>query len=952
MTIASTLNIAKEALLTHMSAITVAGHNIANVNTPGYSRQVLGLTTTVATPTGAGFIGNGVHGDTISRQYDLFMTQRQMNQNSTLRNLATQQQSMRLIETAFNEVPGLAVNELLSKFWESWQALSNNPELSSNRQTVVQQAELLNVQLQTMNTALAQTRFDIGVSLKSSIDTVNSLTKQLADLNTKITASETPKQEQNDLRDTRDTLLKELAGYLDITYFESSNGSDTVMMTDGHSLVNNNESWSLDWNGNSLQWININSKGAKVSATLDSSTTMGGSIGGLLETYNQLAEGNPDNYLGRLDSLANSLIREVNQQHSQGVGTVSFSDDLTSAELANDAILLHATVDTRTAADTLIAGSLEINGRSIGRIDGSVTTFGLAMGKTANAAGAINDAAAGVLAKMTTQVAGSAVTPMVLADVGQVMDFTVNGVAVSYTVQAADTDPTVLATNLAAAVNTAIDDYNNDVGLTPPQVNLPRMTIEALVGNGGNGGAQDSIILRNTNRGDESSIVIGGVGTAGVEAKLGVSDGTYRADKTHNTGELSLFSHNGPIEIDGGADDTKLAHLGWAGTNSYSRQPAIDEPLDLTATSISFELNGQLVNVAIPDGTPAASVAQIAVDAINQWSDDTGVTAEVGDGTNGGVLNAVVFKSDVGNIKVDLYTVNTGTDVLGFGEFEKFGVAAADETPDDGQLSYSFEDHGINNSLMGLDFADTLLTDGGSFDLWLYNKDGSLALAQPVTIDLTRAYTLNDVVLAINSSITNAINDTSIPTPPPWVNATVVDNQLVLKPDDNHDFAFSKDTSNFLAAMGLNTFFSGHSVGTIAINQTIIDNLNNLAAGKVNEYGEIFTGDNSNALLLTNIQRDENISYAGQGSSTDSLDGFYNSLVAEIGLKGKTITTDLEYNQMVSDQLSELRDATSGVSLDEEMANLIKFQQAYSAAAKLISSSDEMLKTILDTVQR
>ena len=174
----------------------------------------------------------------------------------------------------------------------------------------------------------------------------------------------------------------------------------------------------------------------------------------------------------------------------------------------------------------------------------------------------------------------------------------------------------------------------------------------------------------------------------------------------------------------------------------------------------------------------------------------------------------------------------------------------------------------------------------------------------------------------------------------------------MLTPDANHDFAFANDNSNFLASMGLNTFFTGHSVATIAINQTVASNLSHLNAGQVTDYGEIFTGNTDNAILITNIQRDENITYTGRGTSTDTLDGFYNSLIAEIGLKGKSVNTDLEYNQLVLDQLNEIRDATSGVSLDEEMANLIKFQHAYSAAAKLISISDEMMQTLLDTAGR
>lgn len=948
MTIAGTLNIAKEALLTHMSAITVAGHNVANVNTPGYSRQVLDLATSVSTPTGIGFFGNGVRGESVVRQYDMFMVKRMMNQNATINNLTTQQQSMRVIETTFNEVPGLAINELLGQFWESWQSLSNNPELSSNRQTVVQQAELLNAQLQSMSAELTQTKFDTSVSLNSSVKDVNALVKQLADINTKITSSETPRQQQNDLRDTRDNLLTKLGGYLDINHFESSDGAYTIMMNDGHALVTKNESWELDWTGNTMQWINVDSNGNSTRTTLSSKAALGGSIGGLLEINNELAEGNPDNYLGRINSLANALIREVNQQHSQGVGLVNFSDELTSAEFAKDATLLHTTVDASTAAKTLAAGSLEINGRSIGRIDSSVNIYGLAMGKTANAAKAINDATAGVLAKMTTQVAGQAVTAMAVGDNGTAIDFTINGVAVSYTVDSIsgppdDTDPAVLNSHLVDAINAAITAYNNDTGLTSPQTNIPKVTITAVAGNGSNGGVLNSIILKNSKKGDESTIIISGASDSATEAKIGLTDGTYLADSTHNTGELSLFSNDGPIAINGGADDTKMAELGWAGTVSYSNQAATTPAAN---TTITMDLNGKSISFTVTAGDPPNTVATKAVAAINTWSATTGAKAKVGDGTNGGPQNSIVFTSETNDLRVSSVSAAEAT-ILGFSDFTKLGVANADETPGDGKLSYTFTDNGVANSLMGLDYADTLATDGGSFDLWLYNKDGSLALAQPVSIDLTRAYTLDDVASIINKSIMNA-TDQSLP----WVNATVVSNQLVLKPDSSHNFAFGNDTSNFLASIGINTFFKGHSAGTIGINQSISDNLDNLAAGQVNSFGEIFSGDNSNALIVTNIQRDETITYTGRGTRTDTLDGFYNSLIAEIGLKGRNVNSDLDYNQLVYDQLSEIRDATSGVSLDEEMANLIKFQHAYSAAAKLISTSDEMLKTLLDSLAR
>lgn len=960
--ISSVLNIAKEALLTHQSSINVAGHNVANVDTPGYSRQVLDLSTSVSTPHRVGFFGNGVVSESVSRQYDQFMVQRTMNQNSAVSNLQAQQQSMRVIETTFNEVPGLAVNDLLSKLWEAWQGLSNNPELSATRQTVVQQAELLGEQFNSMAEEIVQTRFDISVALNSAIEDVNTLTQQLADLNVKITSSETPLQQQNDLRDRRDVMMKELSSLIDITFFESNEGSYTILMADGHSLVETNEHWSLDWANNQLRWLATNSLGTESSQVVGENADLGGKIGGLVTMISQLAEGNPDNYLGRLDALANALIREVNQAHSQGVGLTSFSSKITSSELAKDAVLLHTTVDSATAADTIEAGALTINGREIDRILGSININGRAMGKTYNAVQAINAAEAGVEARLTTLVAGTAVTAMTNAGIldGDAISFTVNGITVSYAVDKAgapdDTDQSQLANNVVAAINQAIADYNNKVGLTPPQGNVPAaMTIEAVVGTGLNGGALNSVVLRNTNLGDESEIVIAGIENDPAQAaylretNLGLANGTYTADATHNTGELSVFARETPITIDGGADDTTLAHLGWAGVTTYSNQAVLATPA--AGSTTTFQLNGKSITVTIPakvGGTSAADTAALAIDQINNFTIQTGVMAELGDGTNGGLAGSIVFSSETSNIKVKNYTVAAGTDVLGFSNFTKLGVSAADESANDGKLTYELTDNKVANSLMGLSYADSLVTDNSSFEIWIYNTDGSLALTQPVTVPLTRAYTLQDVATAINTAVTNAINNTSTPTPPPWVTATVAANTLTLTPDSSHRFAFGGDDSNFLAAAGLNTFFTGYSASTIDLNANLKKDLDHLAAGQVSQFGEIFAGDNSNTLLITNIQRDESITFTG--GRTDTLDGYYNSLIAEIGLRGRSINTDLEFNQLVSQQLNEIRDATSGVSLDEEMANLIKYQHAYSAAAKLISVADELMQTLLNTI--
>ncbi|MFH1215941.1 MAG: flagellar hook-associated protein FlgK [Pseudomonadota bacterium] len=838
--ISQILNTAKEALLTHQQSVSVSGHNIANVDTPGYTRQSLSLSPNVPTPEGAGFFGNGVRGMQINRHYDQFMVKRLSSQNSMLSNLQAQQSSMRLVETSFNEAPGLAVNELMSEFWSSWQTLSEYPENIATRDQTIQKAQILMDQLNSMTTELAKTRYDINVSLGAAVQDVNSLTKQIAQLNANIAASEDDLRKQNDLRDQRDILVKDLAGYLDINYFETNSGAYTIMMSDGHTLVENDQGWQVDWKDNELHWVSENAKGSKIEMAVGDGAEVGGKLGGWMETFNNIRPGVAENYLGRLDALANALVREVNQQHTQGVGLARFSEQLTSVDMAQNTTLLSSTIDITSATQTIPAGFITINSREIGKIEGGTANFGLASTKAYNAAQAINDAITGVQAKVTTQVAGSAVTAMGAAEDGNIIDFQINGVDISYTVDATsgppnDTNPATLAANVVNAINVALNSYNDPTNV--PE-NIPKITIEAVVGDGTNGGAANSIILRNTNAGDESRIIISGLDSDPLssESKLNLASGTYVADATHNTGRLSLFSHKSEIIIEAGTDDRYLEQLGLGGGN----------------------------------------------------------------------------------------------------------ISSTDEGGD-GRLTFTSSDNQVLASIRGFDYSDELQLDGGSFKIWIYNNDDTLALPQPVEIPLERAYTLQDVADAINISIINASGKAT-----PWVSAAVHDNKLVLTPDTSHQFAFGGDTSNFLATVGINTFFSGSSAATIGINAMVSDNPDHVAAGKVSANGEIFRGDQSNALLITNIQRNEYVRFIG--GSPNTLDGFYNTLVGDIGLKGRTVSRDYDYNQLITDQMNTMRDSTSGVSLDEEMADLIKFQQAYSAAAKLITSSDEMMRTLLEAV--
>lgn len=821
--ISHVLGMAKDALLTHQLSIQVASHNIANVDTPGYTRQSLRLEPHNATPINAGLLGGGVKGTSIMRNYDQFMVQRLASQESNLGSLEAQQEAMRLVETVFNEAPGLAINDLMNQFWSSWQDLANNPEISATRQSVIQSSQLIIDQLRTMGTELIQTQFDIGLSLDTAIGDVNSIITQIAELNVQISGVESPVSQANDLRDKRDTLVHNLSKLLDVSFFEDKNGSYTVLMADGHSLVEGNQAGTVDWENNELIWVNKDKRGGETRLPIGGGSELGGKIGGWLEVRGNLAEGDPDNFLGRLNAFANSLIREINQQHSQGVGLTLFGDTLTGADQAKDVARLTTTVDAITDTKTIPADSITINGRKVGEILGGNDQNGLAMSKTANAVRAINAAETGVEARLTTLVAGSTINSGLA--IGETVNFSINGVPISYqNTTGAPLSANATTAALVSAINTQLIAYNTTA--TNP------ITIEAVAGTGSNGGATNSIVLKNTNPGDESNIIIGGVDlTNAAEVKLGLTNGTYTADNTHNTGEITLFSTSS-FTLRAGVNDSILAQLGLAG-------------------------------------------------------------------------------------------------------------ATFDNQAGDGNITFGPKNNNQGPLLSGYEYFDQLDTTG-SFDIWIYNNDGSLAMASPVTVSLERAYSLDDVKNIINESVGAATNST-------WLTASTYENRLRLTPDANHQFAFANDTSNFLQIAGLNTFFSGSSAATISLNSKITDNLNNLAAATVGPQGQIFRGDNTNSLKIIDTQHDENITFTD--GSRNTLDGFYNILVGKVANTTRTISHSYDSSVLVNKQFKEMRDSVSGVSLDEEMANLIKFQQAYTAAARLITMSDEMLDTLLNSVR-
>lgn len=179
---------------------------------------------------------------------------------------------------------------------------------------------------------------------------------------------------------------------------------------------------------------------------------------------------------------------------------------------------------------------------------------------------------------------------------------------------------------------------------------------------------------------------------------------------------------------------------------------------------------------------------------------------------------------------------------------------------------------------------------------------------------------------------------------------------------DDIGFAFSDDSgasSGLVAAAGINNFFEGYDADTIEINEMMADTRFVAAARIDSETGEISQGDNTNALSMGDVQYQDitmkrwtydRESGAYSSLSTTSLNGYFNTMTASVGIISSGIKTSLEFADSMVNNLTEQRNAVSAVSLDEEMIKLMEYQNAYSAASKLLTVVDEMMQTLINVI--
>ncbi len=243
----------------------------------------------------------------------------------------------------------------------------------------------------------------------------------------------------------------------------------------------------------------------------------------------------------------------------------------------------------------------------------------------------------------------------------------------------------------------------------------------------------------------------------------------------------------------------------------------------------------------------------------------------------------------------------------------------------------------------GLAFADRVTA--GSFSLALYDADTGAPLGI-TAVDFSSVtpgqatfdpsvHSLEDVAAAITASFGGQLT------------ASVQAGRLTLTAADGVTFDYADDSAGIFAATGHNCFFTGTDASSIAVNQELIGNTDRICAGHVNGDGEANSGDNTTAEALAALAEKSVSFFTTRGSSSATLGGYFSTLVAQVGADKSAASTSYQFAASLAEDLDAQQESVGGVNEDEELTQLMRQQQNYQAASKMIQVSLEMIDVLL-----
>ncbi|MBE0530756.1 MAG: flagellar hook-associated protein FlgK [Rhodospirillales bacterium] len=364
-TITQALRTAQSGLLVNQQALGAIADNIANVNSPGYSRKIVNIEQRVVGGTGA-----GVQLSELTRVIDEGLVKSLRLETGTYQRLRAQQSYYARIQETFGSPnDNTSISHILNTFAKSIETLAVSPDKTLELSEFVRQGQEVALKLQAMSQTLQELRVQADAEIAADVREVNNLTAKIADLNDKIIRNKTVSNDVSDLRDQRDQALDQLSGLIDIRYFVRGDGDVVVFSSAGRTLVDNVAFPFTHSPASSVTPTTTHAEGDLGGIYLGvpmpgndvTNELRGGSLGGLVEQRDKILT----DMQSQLDELAATLRDTVNQVHNRGAtfpglqsmtGSREFLNTTDAANNASQTIKLDPTGGSDDVAIVLFDG--------------------------------------------------------------------------------------------------------------------------------------------------------------------------------------------------------------------------------------------------------------------------------------------------------------------------------------------------------------------------------------------------------------------------------------------------------------------------------------------------------------------------------------------------------------------------------------------------------------------
>jgi len=357
MGISSAMEIGKNGLNIYRVATEVTGENIANVNTPGYSRQRIILETAPPTTANGFPLGTGVQIASVERVYDSLLQQQLVNAQTTQGYDTTKSNVLQQIEPSFNEVTNDGLGAAISGFFNAWQNMTINPSGVAERQEVLTQSQVLADNFHFISKALNDTISTQNASLVPIVDTINATLNRIAELNGQIKSTELVSGNANEMRDQRDQLIRDLSQKIGISFTENKDGTTDVQFA-GTSIISGTSAGSFSLAANPLTGkydVKLAAANGGTPTVVNPST---GELGATLALRDTIIPG----YIAQIDTLASTITTQVNAVHIGGFdlngnpGIAFFDPSATTAAAFNINPALTLTSQIAASSSALQSG--------------------------------------------------------------------------------------------------------------------------------------------------------------------------------------------------------------------------------------------------------------------------------------------------------------------------------------------------------------------------------------------------------------------------------------------------------------------------------------------------------------------------------------------------------------------------------------------------------------------